>query len=114
MTCWTTRDSLTCAKPSLTAPNGSREASPLDLQCRQKGGSDVGPTKKGKGTKIMIMVDASGVPLAVHTDSVSPAEVKLVQDTLDVSFGFDFPQRLIGDKAYDSDGLDTDLARSAP
>ncbi|GGR06599.1 transposase [Deinococcus ruber] len=58
----------------------------------------------------MIMVDASGTPLAVHTTSASPAEVKLVQDTLDASFGFDVPQRLIGDKAYDSDGLDADLA----
>ena len=56
----------------------------------------------------MIMVDASGTPLAVHTDSASPAEVKLVQDTLDASFGLDFPKRLIGDKAYDSDGLDAD------
>ena len=46
----------------------------------------------------MIMVDASGTPLAVHTDSASPAEVKLVQDTLDASFGLDFPERLIGDK----------------
>ena len=59
----------------------------------------------------MIMVDASGTPLAVHTDSASPAEVKLVQDTLDASFGLDFPKRLIGDKAYDSDGLDADLAQ---
>ncbi len=57
----------------------------------------------------MIMVDASGTPLAAHTTSASPAEVKLVQDTLDASFGFDFPERLIGDKAYDSDGLDADL-----
>jgi len=55
------------------------------------------------------MVDASGLPLAVHTTSASPAEVKLVQDMLDASFGFDFPKRLIGDKAYDSDGLDADL-----
>ena len=58
----------------------------------------------------MIMVDASGTPLAVHTTSASPAEVKLVQDTLIASFGFDFSQRLIGDNAYDSDGLDADLA----
>lgn len=58
----------------------------------------------------MIMVDASGVPLAVHTCSASPAEVRLVQDTLDASFGMDFPKRLIGDKAYDSDGLDAELA----
>ena len=56
------------------------------------------------------MVDASGLPLAVHTSSASPAEVRLVHDTLDASFGLDFPQRLIGDKAYDSDGLDQDLA----
>ncbi|WP_229776039.1 IS5 family transposase [Deinococcus ruber] len=75
----------------------------------KKGARMFGPTKKGKGTKIMIMVDANGTPLAVHTDSASPAEVKLVQDTLDASFGFDFPERLIGDKAYDSDGLDADL-----
>ena len=49
----------------------------------------------------MIMVDPSGVPLAVHTYSASPAEVTLVQDTLDASFGMDFPKRLIGDEAYD-------------
>lgn len=58
----------------------------------------------------MVMVDASGVPLAVHTTSASPAEVSLVHDTLEASFGLDFPQRLIGDKAYDSDGLDAELA----
>ncbi|UBV45435.1 IS5 family transposase (plasmid) [Deinococcus taeanensis] len=76
----------------------------------KKRGADVGPTKKGKGTKIMIVVDANGVPLAVQTASASPAEVRLVHDTLDASFGLDFPQRLIGDKAYDSDGLDEELA----
>ncbi|GGB85487.1 transposase [Deinococcus soli (ex Cha et al. 2016)] len=58
----------------------------------------------------MIMVDASGMPLAVHTCSARPAEVTLVQDTLDASFGMLFPERLIGDKAYDSDGLDAELA----
>ncbi|MDB5045566.1 MAG: transposase [Deinococcus sp.] len=57
----------------------------------------------------MIMVAASGVPLAVHTWSARPAEVKFVQDTLDASFGLDFPERLIGDKAYDNDGPDADL-----
>ncbi len=58
----------------------------------------------------MIMVDASGMPLAVHTCSASPAEVTLVQDTLDASFGLNLLERLIGDKAYGSDGLDADLA----
>lgn len=55
------------------------------------------------------MVDASGKPLAVHTTCASPEEVQLVQDTLDTSFGFDFPERLVGDKADDSDGLDADF-----
>jgi len=58
----------------------------------------------------MLMVDACGTPLAVHSCKASPAEVKLVYNTLEASFGFDFPQRLIGDKAYDSDGLDAELA----
>lgn len=31
-----------------------------------------------------------------------------VQAILDVSFGMDFPERLIGDKAYDSGGLDVE------
>lgn len=75
----------------------------------KNGGVDVGPTKKGKGTKIMVMVDASGIPLAVHTSSASPAEVILVHDTVDASFGLDYPKRLIGDKAYDSDSLDEEL-----
>ena len=58
----------------------------------------------------MIMVDASGITLAVHTESARPAEVTLVHDTLEASFGMDFPKRLIGDKAYDSDPLDAELA----
>ena len=48
--------------------------------------------------------------MAVHSCSASPAGVKLVHDTLEASFGFDFPQRLIGDEAYDRDGLDAELA----
>lgn len=32
-----------------------------------------------------------------------------MEDTLSASFGFDSPQRLIGDKARNSDGLGADL-----
>lgn len=56
------------------------------------------------------MVDASGMPLAVHTCSARLAEVTLVYDTLDASFGMLFSEQLIGDKAYDSAGLDAELA----
>lgn len=54
----------------------------------------------------MAVADSNGLPVAVCTDSASPAEVKLVGQTLEQRFVADVPARLIGDKAYDSDGLD--------
>ena len=70
----------------------------------------MGPTKRGKGTKVMAVADASGLPVAVHTTSASPAEVTLVQATLETCFLAQKPERVIGDKAYDSDPLDEQLA----
>jgi transposase len=69
----------------------------------------VGKTKRGKGSKIMAVADASGLPVAVYVASASPHEVTLVEQTLDASFTNEVPARLIGDKAYDSDGLDDRL-----
>jgi transposase len=40
----------------------------------------------------------------------SPHEVKLVEATLDAMFVDEDPERMIGDKAYDSDKLDEKLA----
>jgi len=79
------------------------------LCSRQKRGLCVGKTKRGKGTKIMAVADGHGLPLAVCTDSASPAEVKLVAQTLEQRFIADVPERLIGDKAYDSDRLDREV-----
>lgn len=79
------------------------------LCSRQKRGLCVGKTKRGKGTKIMAVADGHGLPLAVCTDSASPAEVKLVAQTLEQRFIADVPERLIGDKAYDSDRLDSQV-----
>lgn len=70
----------------------------------------MGKTKRGKGTKLMAVADRSGLPLAVHTASASPHEVSLVGDTLAEGFTGGQPARLIGDKAYDSDPLDAELA----
>jgi transposase len=70
----------------------------------------VGKTKRGKGTKIMGVVDAHGAPLALCIESAAPAEVRLVEDTLEERFLRALPERLIGDKAYDSNQLDADLA----
>ena len=70
----------------------------------------MGPTKRGKGTKLMAVADAHGLPVAVHTASASPHEVTLVKDTVAQRFTVESPQCLIGDKAFDSDPLDVALA----
>jgi transposase len=55
----------------------------------------------------MAFSDGSSVPLALHTESASPHEVTLVEPTLASAFLRERqPERLIGDKAYDSDPLD--------
>lgn len=70
----------------------------------------MGKTKRGKGTKIMAVTDAGGVVLSVRIGSASPHEVTLVESTLEERFVRELPERLIGDKAYDSDALDQRLA----
>jgi transposase len=75
----------------------------------QKRGRLVGKIKRGKGTKIMGIADGHGLPLALRTESASPAEVKLVKATLEERLVADVPERLIGDKAHDSDRLDEQL-----
>jgi hypothetical protein len=69
----------------------------------------VGKTKRGKGTKIMGLADAGGLPLTVSTTDASPHEVTLVDTTLDACFLEELPERLIGDKSYDCDRLDARL-----
>src|SRR5215469_1106910 len=49
----------------------------------KKGGDKVGLTRKGKGTKWMLVVDGNGLPLGFHLDSARLAEVKLAELTLD-------------------------------
>ena len=58
----------------------------------------------------MAICDGHGLPLAVHVAPASPAEVRLVDATLEDRFLAHWPDRLIGDKAYDSDALDTAIA----
>jgi transposase len=75
-----------------------------------KGGGDaIGPTKRGKGVKIMAIVDRHGLPLAVSTHAANHHEVTLVQLAFEFYMIEAKPEKLIGDKAYDSDGLDDNL-----
>ena len=76
----------------------------------KKRGDGVGKTKKGKGTKIMGLTDSFGFPIAIDATSASPHEVTLVDDTLDACFLENIPEKVIGDRAYDSDKLDKRLA----
>ena len=66
----------------------------------------MGPTKRGKGTKIMVISNDHSLPLAVSIQSASPHETQLVEEVLGQSFLDELPERLIGDAAYDSDPLD--------
>ena len=54
----------------------------------------------------MAIADASGLPVAIDIQSASPHEVKLVEATIERRFVEKPPERIIGDKAYDSDPLD--------
>ena len=80
----------------------------LVQQC-EKGGGAVGPTRRGKGTKIMAIADRRGLPLAVGIASASPHETRLVESTVEQRFTAALPGCLIGDRAYDSDPLDARL-----
>ena len=75
------------------------------------GGDGIGCTRVGKGVKIMVMVDAQGLPIAIDTMSANPHESKLVQGLFDFMLTEQRPERLIGDKAYDSDALDQAMAK---
>ena len=69
----------------------------------------MGKTKRGKGTKIMAVADGAGLPVAISVGSASPHEVRLTEGVLEARFVDEQPQRLIGDRAYDSDPLDERL-----
>ena len=86
----------------------------------EKGGPYVGKTKRGKGTKWMVLVDGAGTPLGAYLDSASPAEVTLLERTLDTvavrrahhaGRPRKRPERLIADRAYDSNPLRATLVR---
>jgi transposase len=89
------------------------------LRPGQKRGLGVGKTKRGKGTKCLVVVDGQGVPLGIRLESASPAEVTLLEPTLATiavprsgpGRPRQKPERLIADKAYDSDPLRARLKR---
>ena len=76
----------------------------------RQGGDGIGLTRIGQGVKIMLLVDAKGLPVAAYSTEASPHESHLVQGLFDFMVSEAEPERIIGDKAYDSDRLDAELA----
>ncbi|MCA1632629.1 MAG: IS5 family transposase [Acidobacteria bacterium] len=71
----------------------------------------MGKTKRGKGTKLMVLADGKGTPLGICVEAASPSEVKLLERTLDAvkvkrrrgtRRRPHKPERLIADRGYDS------------
>ncbi|PSH04652.1 MAG: IS5/IS1182 family transposase [Acidobacteria bacterium] len=82
------------------------------LRPGEKGGEAVGKTKRGKGTKWMVLADGEGLPLGVRLESASPSEVTLAEATLaevrvpqPKGRPRQKPKRIIADRGYDSDPL---------
>ena len=57
----------------------------------------------------MAISDASGLPIAANVECASPHEITLVKSTIKTLFTHQTPEKIIGDKAYDSDTLDHEL-----
>jgi transposase len=57
----------------------------------------------------MAIADGAGLPIAACIASASPHEVTLAEETIDAGFLERALDRLIGDRAYDSNGLDARL-----
>jgi len=100
--------------------NGLRERGALDEEecfidatfaMAKGGGTAIGATKRGKGLKIMAIVDRHGLPLSVSTHAANHHEVRLVQLCFDFYMIEAKPENLIGDRAYDSYPLDEQLRR---
>ncbi len=60
----------------------------------------------------MAITDAHGLPIAIRTTGANRHEVKLVEETLEY-ICTENPQRLIGDRAYDSDKLRAEMKLKA-
>jgi len=90
-----------------------------DVLSGKKGGSDIGKTKRGKGTKCMVVGDGKGIPLGISLSSASPAEIRLAPEALKTvavpraagGRPRQRMERLIADRAYDGDGFRRHLAK---
>jgi transposase len=92
-------------------PRLGRDVPRRDLREREKRGDAVGLTKRGKGSKLAVLVVGAGFPVGVQLAAANEGETSLAQPTVEEVAklaGTDtscWPKRIIADKAYDSDDL---------
>ena len=77
-----------------------------------KGGRCVVKTKRGKGTKPVVVADGRGVPLALTVHSASPSATRMIEPTPD-RLGRQ-PDRLVLDRAFDGDRFATGSPPAGP
>jgi transposase len=75
----------------------------------KKGGDSIGLTRRGKGSKLVAVVDGRGTPLGLLVASAQRAEIRLAEPTLAIvrvpqriGRPKSRPKELVADKAYDS------------
>jgi Transposase DDE domain len=86
-----------------------------DPQQRQKGGEGVGKTKVGKGMKLEVVADASGLPLGMATAGADVGEQDLLLPALrDVPLDLPAGTPVIADKGHDSTIVTTAAATRVP
>ncbi|HXG48329.1 MAG TPA: IS5 family transposase, partial [Methylomirabilota bacterium] len=78
---------------------------------KARGGCDrLGRGHLGNGAQIMALVHARGLPVAIDVVPGDAHESRCVQALFDFMRTSETPPRVIGDKAYNSDPLDEQLA----
>jgi hypothetical protein len=90
---WTRRTGLECGDGR------------CDVRTGQKGGFSVGKAKKGKGTKLLVLIDGQGLPLGISVDSAQRSDVRQIEPLLEERILDKQSPRLIYDRAADSDAL---------
>lgn len=83
-----------------------------DVRTGQKGGFSVGKTKKGKGTKLLVLIDGQGLPLGISVDSAQRSDVRQIEPLLEERILDKQSPRLIYDRAADCDALRDRLAET--
>lgn len=86
-------------RPSSTTPSRGQKRGPRGRAHQARQGNEDHRSRR-----------CYSLPLAVSIESASPHDSQLVEGVLGHSFLDALPARLIGDRAYDSDPLDRDLA----